>query len=217
MSEPRMLQPTRRLSAGLEVFHDHGTGRSSAWFDFGSRNQLRARFELTFERLGSLSGRRGLDIGCGSGIYMAEALRRGAAHVVGVDPAPGMLELARRRVEQAQRISQITLLEGYFPQTLPEGPFDFAIVIGVLDYVGDPLAFLRAIRGLVSGQTVASFPAPHWLYAPIRELRGRLRGEPVHFYDEPEIRTLAGAAGFGAIDVIRIDGAGADYHTSLAP
>jgi SAM-dependent methyltransferase len=201
----------------LETFHDRGIGDSLGWLDPGWRNRLRARRELTFARLGPLSGRRGLDIGCGSGIYMIEALMRGASHVVGLDPAPGMLEWAHRRIDEAGRLDQITLLEGYFPETLLPGPFDFAIVVGVLDYVNDPVAFLCSVRSLVIGKTVATFPSRHWLYAPLRKLRGRLRREPVYFYDEREILALARSAGFGKVDVMRLDGANADCLACLEP
>ena len=56
------------------------------------------RMELTLDFLGDLSGKSVLDIGCGSGIYMEMALKRGASHVTGIDPAEGMLRLARERV-----------------------------------------------------------------------------------------------------------------------
>ncbi|MEX2113423.1 MAG: methyltransferase domain-containing protein [Pirellulales bacterium] len=206
-----------RFAGALATFDD---GRHSpAWhcFDRRFRHDTFERFALTFERLGDVSGRRGLDVGCGSGHYIAEALRRNARHMVGIDPALGTLELARQRLESLGQIDQVELIVGYFPDSLPTGAFDFAIVMGVLDYVAEPVSFLRALRQVVNGRIVVSFPSKHWLYSPLRKLRYRLRSCSVYFYDEPAIRSIAERAGFGSIDVVKIDGAGLDFHACLAP
>jgi ubiquinone/menaquinone biosynthesis C-methylase UbiE len=48
--------------------------------------------------LGPLAGKRVLDVGCGTGNAALEAARRGA-EVVAIDPAPRLVEVARRRAE----------------------------------------------------------------------------------------------------------------------
>jgi ubiquinone/menaquinone biosynthesis C-methylase UbiE len=164
-----------------------------------------------------MTGRNGLDVGCGSGPYIAEALKRGAAHVTGVDPAPGMLDLTRQRIDRLGKADQLTLLEGYFPTVVPDGKYDFAIVMGVLDYIPEPVPFLSALRERVSGVTAISFPSKHWLRTPLRTIRYRLRKCPVYFYDEAMIRNLGAAAGFSTTDVVKIPGAGMDYHVCFKP
>ena len=72
----------------FDTFYDGKRSRLMQWIDRRYRHDMFARYALTFERLGDLSGKRGLDIGCGSGPYVAEAIKRGAAHVVALDPAP---------------------------------------------------------------------------------------------------------------------------------
>jgi SAM-dependent methyltransferase len=172
---------------------------------------------LTFDRLGDLNHRRGIDIGCGSGPYLAQALRRGAAHMVALDPAPRMLDLTRHRVQKIGQVDRLTTLEGYFPQALPAGRFDFAIVMGVMDYVEDPEAFLRALKGGLAGPAAVSFPGKHWFRTPLRKIRYRLRQCPLYFYDQPSIRSLGSRAGFTAVDIIKIPGTGLDYHVVLRP
>ena len=216
-SLPHSAETADRFAASLDPFYDGQRGLLSQWFDRHRRHDAAARFTLTFERLGDLAGTRGLDIGCGSGLYLAEAIRHGAAHVVGLDAAPGMLELARRRMELLGKLDQITLVEGYFPETVPAGPFDFAIVTGVLDYVAQPAAFLRRLRSILSGKAVVSFPSQHWIRAPLRRFRFRLRNCPVYFYNQRQIRALAAEAGFGAVDLIKMDATPMDYHVCLAP
>jgi 2-polyprenyl-3-methyl-5-hydroxy-6-metoxy-1,4-benzoquinol methylase len=170
---PHSAEAADRFTASLDPYYDGQRSLLSQWFDRHRRHDAAARFALTFERLGELAGKRGLDIGCGSGLYLAEAIRGGAAHVVGLDAAPGMLELARRRMEALGQLDQITLVEGYFPEATPAGPFDFAIVMGVFDYVADPAAFLRRCADFVTACATArctfttSGRFEHWRPRPV--------------------------------------------------
>lgn len=214
---PHSALAADRFAASLDPYYDGQRSLLWQWFDRHRRHDAAARFELTFARLGDLAGKRGLDIGCGSGLYLAEAIRRGAAHILGLDVAPGMLELARGRMEMLGRLERITLAEGNFPETTPAGAFDFAIVMGVLDYVADPAAFLVRLRSILSGRAAISFPSRHWFRAPLRRFRFRLRNCPVYFYNERQIRALAEEAGFSAVDVIKMDAPPMDFHVCLAP
>ena len=135
--------------------------------------------------------------------------------MVGLDPAPGMLALTRRRINGFGQLDKVTLLEGCFPEVRPIGTFDFAIVMGVMDYVADPVSFLRGLRELVSGTAAVSFPSTHWFRTPLRQVRYRLRNCPVYFYDEPLIRSLGRQARFSITDIVKIPGAGMDYHVCL--
>ncbi len=59
---------------------------------------------------GVSDGRRALDIGCGTGSLAIACARRGA-QVTGIDISPHMLDIARRKVEQADLADSITLLQ----------------------------------------------------------------------------------------------------------
>ena len=83
-----------------------------------------------------------LDIGCGAGELLPD-LRRHAplARIVGVDPSPGMLQLARLRqpdvhcaLMDAQRLA------------LRDRAFDVALLAFVLFHLPDPIAGLRELR-----------------------------------------------------------------------
>lgn len=217
MSQPQAGAFFDRFAETFDTFYDARRSPFMQWVDRTYRQDMFERFSLTFERLGDLTGKRGLDIGCGSGPYVSEALRRGAAEVVALDPAPGMLELTLRRVEKLGQLDKITLTEGYFPAVTPPGPFDFSIIMGVLDYVEDPVTFFKGLRGILTGTAAVSFPSKHWFRTPIRKFRYKLRNCPVYFYDERMIRSIGEQAGFGKVDIIKIDGAGMDYHVCLAP
>jgi ubiquinone/menaquinone biosynthesis C-methylase UbiE len=217
MNQPQAGAFFDRFADTFDTFYDGRRSPIMQWIDRRYRHDMFERYALTFERLGDLRGQRGLDIGCGSGPYLVEAIRRGASHVVGLDPALGMLELARKRLEKLGQSDKGEFVTGYFPQVIPKGPFDFAIVMGVLDYVAEPVPFLAALRGILTGRAAVSFPSRHWFRTPIRKFRYRLRNCPVYFYDERLIRSIGREAGFGTVDVIKIDGAGMDYHVCLAP
>jgi 2-polyprenyl-3-methyl-5-hydroxy-6-metoxy-1,4-benzoquinol methylase len=204
-----------RFADACQPLRDAQVTPVSHWHERRHRQELYERFALTFERLGDVAGKRGLDVGCGAGHYLLEALRRGAIHMTGIDPALGTLELVRQQVEALGQIDRVTLVHGEFPQVRPSGAFDFAIVVGVLDYVAEPLAFLQALRAAVRGTSIVTFPSRHWLFGPLRRLRHWSRGGNVHFYNEASIRLLCERAGFSSVDVTKIDGAGLDYHVSL--
>ena len=66
--------------------------RMGYWANRILRKAIFERYRITFEESGDVTGKSILDIGCGSGIYDAEFIRRGAGRVVGVDFSEPMLE-----------------------------------------------------------------------------------------------------------------------------
>jgi SAM-dependent methyltransferase len=214
----RDRRAARFFDAYADTFDSLYDGRRTPfwrWIDQRFRSDMYIRYLWTFERLREFAGRSVLDIGCGSGPYLLEALKRGARVVTGLDPAPQMLALARSRLEVAGVADRARLVEGYFPDARLE-PHEYGIVMGVMDYVEHPEAFLAALPNAVRTAVVLSFPSRHWLRTPIRAVRYRLRRCPVYFYDEEQIRRLVSVAGFPQVDVRKIPGAGMDYHVCLS-
>ena len=197
-------------------FYTGRRGRLFRWLDRRFRRDILVRFARTFEGFGDLRGRTVLDIGCGSGPYIIEALKRGARRVTGLDPAPAMLELVRDRLKGTAYTDRCRLIEGSFPGA-ELNPHDHAIIMGVMDYVADAATFIRALRPLVRISAAISFPSRHWLRTPLRRLRYRLRRCPLYLYDEAGIRRLFDSAGLSKIDLWKIPGAGMDYHVLAYP
>lgn len=107
------------------------------------------------------SGGACVDIGCGTGILTA-ALLEGAApsRIVGIDSAPGFLELARARVSDPR----VTFTQGD-ALALPEAgdAFDLAVSGLVLNFLPDKAAALaEMIRVVRPGGTVGLYV---WDYA----------------------------------------------------
>lgn len=202
-----------------EAFDTIYDGRRSfliQWLDRRFRSDIFVRFALTFKVFGNLAGKTVLDIGCGSGPYVVEAVRRGAKWVTAVDPAPNMLALVRQRLEGSGVADRCSLVRGSFPG-VELGVHDHAIVMGVMDYIANASAFVAALKPLVRVSAAVSFPSKHWFRTPFRRFRYRLRRCPVYFYDETEIKNLCSAAGFRKIEIRKISGAGMDYHVCLTP
>lgn len=201
----------------FDTIYDQKRNPFMRWIDGKFRSDMFLRYALTFEALEPLSGRTVLDVGCGSGPYIVEAFRRGAERVTGLDPAPNMLAMVRQRLAQAAMDeTRCELVPGLFPGA-PVGPHDYAIVMGVMDYVDDASAFLKALRPVVKRLAVLSFPSTHWFRTPFRKVRYNLRHCPVYFYDDIRIRALCQNAGFTEVHIQKIPGAGMDYHVSVRP
>jgi len=199
----------------FDTFYDGQRHYVMRWIDQRFRSDMFIRFARTFELLGNLQEKKVLDIGCGSGPYLAEALKRGAAQAIGLDPAPRMLELARQRIERFGWVDRAIFVEGYFPNDCPPGAYDAVIVMGVMDYMDDAPSFVRRLKQVCTGRAVLSFPSMHWLRTPIRQVRYRLRNCPVYFYDETKLQQLLQQEGITNYQIDKIPGAGMDYVVCL--
>lgn len=204
-----------RFALTFDTLYDGQRNALMRWVDRQFRSDMFVRFARTFELMGDLAGRSVLDIGCGSGPYIVEALRRGALRVTGVDPAGSMLVLARKRVDDGGFCARIELIQSEFP-TANLAEHDFAIVMGVMDYIDDPRAFMTALRPLVKIGASVSFPCRHWFRSRFRRLRYWLRGCPLFFYDVEAIQEICSGAGFRQVLVQKIPGAGMDFHVYVS-
>lgn len=185
--------------------------------DYYFRSDIEIRFKRTFELFGNLKDRTVLDIGCGSGVYLEHALLNGAIKVTGVDPAPRMLEISNERLENESNEKKYELIQGAFPELDIEGKYDHIIIMGVMDYIDNPVVFLSALKHLLKKSAAISFPSYHWFRTPIRKFRYKMRNCPVYFYNEKKIGSLLISSGFPNYVIEKIPGAGMDYHVIVYP
>lgn len=108
-------------------------------------NPVRARFIA--ERT-QLAGARVVDVGCGGGL-LCEALTREGSHVVGIDMAPGMIEVARLHAAQdGLDIDYRLVAADALAETQPGG-FDVVTCMEMLEHVPDPAAMVGCLARLV--------------------------------------------------------------------
>lgn len=204
-----------KAAVSFDTFYDKKRSSFMQWVDRKYRSDIFERFRLAFEALDPIVDKSVLDIGCGSGPYIIEAARRGSSKVVGLDMAQGMLDLAKQRAEAAGCIERCQFVLGMFPQDVPQEKFNYAIVMGVMDYIADPLNFLTVLAQQVTDRAVLSFPSKHWFRTPLRKFRYWLKRCPVYFYEPKQIEDLSKAAGFSNTKIEKIPGAGMDYFVTL--
>jgi SAM-dependent methyltransferase len=96
------------------------------------------------------AGMRVLDVGCGSGELLA-ALRERGARAAGLDPADGMVDVARRRAPDAE------VRQGSWQSVpWPDATFDVVMAVNALQYADDTAAAVaEALRVVRPGGTVA--------------------------------------------------------------
>jgi SAM-dependent methyltransferase len=108
------------------------------------------------------AGSRVLDVGCGSGEFLAMLHRLGAA-TAGTDPAPGMLELARRHSPGADIRSGTAEALPW-----PDASFDVVTAVNSLQFAhSTPDALAEAIRVTVPGGAIA---VANWAEGALNDL-----------------------------------------------
>jgi len=158
------------------------------------RRSMKLRYEETLKGCDPIAGKSVLDVGCGPGHYAVALAERGAAYILGLDFAPEMLELARARAEAAGVAARCRFEPGDFLTYPLTGTFDYAVVMGFMDYVRDPGTVIAKVLRAATEKAFFSFPAAGGLLAWQRRLRYRQRCE-LFLYSEPDLKKLFAATG----------------------
>jgi len=144
---PLERETTERLRAALLGLHPWRKGP----FDlFGVHIDTEWRSDWKWQRLhralAPLTGRRVLDVGCGSGYHCWRMRGAGAAEVIGIDPAP-LFVLQFRALQHYLRQPAVWVLPVGIEQ-VPAGlgAFDTVFSMGVLYHRRSPIDHLQALK-----------------------------------------------------------------------
>ncbi|HSD59382.1 MAG TPA: class I SAM-dependent methyltransferase [Burkholderiales bacterium] len=170
------------------------------------RQAMRVRYEKTIAGCAPVAGKSVLDVGCGPGHYSVALARAGAATVLGLDFAPGMIEIAKRNAKSAGVAERCRFVQGDFLTYPFEQKFDCTVVMGFMDYMRDADSVVRRVLELTAGRAFFSFPADGGILAWQRKLRYRSRCE-LFMYNRAQLDALFGklAPGRHAIEPIGRD------------
>jgi len=104
-----------------------------------------------------------LEAGCGVGAQTVEIAKRSpAAHITSIDLSEMSLREARKAVE-ANRISNVTLLQGdIFKLSFVSESFDYIFLCFVLEHLPNPMDALMALKGVLKPSgTIISIEGDH--------------------------------------------------------
>jgi SAM-dependent methyltransferase len=154
------------------------------------------------ESLALAPGRtRLLEIGCGDGFFLEEALACGFQEVAGVEPSRDAVD--RARPDLRERIRNDLFREGLFP---PDH-FDVACGFQVLDHLVKPRAALAACRTALRPGGLALF-INHDIGAITHRILGErspvIDVEHIYLYDRRTIARLFEACGFEVLRVFSV-------------
>lgn len=115
-----------------------------------------ARLDYIEARAG-LAGRRVLDVGCGGGL-LAEGMARRGARVIGIDLAPGALEVARLHALESGIAVDYRQVAAESLADAEPASFDLVTCLEMLEHVPDPPSIMAALARLVrpGGDVVCS-------------------------------------------------------------
>jgi ubiquinone/menaquinone biosynthesis C-methylase UbiE len=185
------------------------------WLNRSLRASMETRYRNTFASLQPMEGRTVLDIGCGSGRYIFDCLESGAARVTGIDLSEEMIVLTNRALRNCGDVSdRVELIVGDFFKQDFRRTYDYAIVMGVMDYIEDAEGFLRKLNRLVTCRTVLSFPVAESAWTLQRKVRYMVRHCPLYFYSQERLQHLMQGANVRTFSVQRID---RDYFVIAEP
>jgi SAM-dependent methyltransferase len=145
-----------------------------------------------------------LEVGCGGGAFLEDALRSGCK-AAAIDHSSEMVRLAREVNREAINQNRLEIREGDAGSLpYPDGTFTCAVMTGVFGFIEDPLKALSEIRRVLAGGGRLV------LFTGSKELRGTPAApEPMasrlHFYEDQELEELARKAGFDDAEVQRPD------------
>ena len=129
------------LKKNVEVFDADAEGGG---YIYSSNERLSS--ELANDRMTAamiaaydFRGKSVIDLGCGDGTYSVDLASRGAAKVIGVDPAAAAIARARRQADSLNLKNCLFRVGNIYELAIdPTDRFDIAVLRGVLHHLPDP-------------------------------------------------------------------------------
>lgn len=191
----------------FDAIYETRKGPIAAFIDNWWRGVVQKRLELNVEKLKPFEGKKILDVGCGSGRFCIAFAQNGAEKVIGIDFAPGMIEIADKLAAQAGFGEKCEFIVGAFPDDIDDAdaPFDACTGNGFFDYVEHPVPIVTAMKHLTKGKMIMSFPKAVEWRVPLRRFRFWMKGTPLFLYSEAQVRDILARSGVTDFEFIHLD------------
>lgn len=158
------------------------------------RRSMKLRYDKTFEECSPLENKTVIDIGCGPGYYALSFASNGASKVLGIDFSQNMIDLATKKAAEANVDHKCSFIVDDFSRREFDESFDYAVLMGIMDYIEEPSPFLEKVFSITTEKVVISFPRDGGILAWQRKMRYRNRC-PLFMYTEADIKDIFKAAG----------------------
>jgi 2-polyprenyl-3-methyl-5-hydroxy-6-metoxy-1,4-benzoquinol methylase len=191
----------------FDAIYDTKKGAIARLIDNYWRGVVQKRLELNVEYLAPFTGKKILDVGCGSGRFCIAFAQNGAEKVIGVDFARAMIKIADKLATEAGVGDRCEFVVGGFPDAIvaSEGPFDACTANGFFDYIENPVPIITRMRELTNGKLILSFPKAVEWRVPVRRVRFWLKGTPLFLYRESQVRDILAHSGVTNYEFIYLD------------
>ncbi|PYT17037.1 MAG: hypothetical protein DMG59_08605 [Acidobacteria bacterium] len=194
---PQVARFWNQIAQDFDAIYSGNKGPLGRALDHWLRKDIYQRFDWVMDRCGDVRGKSICDIGCGSGRFVVELARRGAAHVTGVDVAPEMLKLARNLAAQQSVEAHCDWVHADVIDWRPTQTYDITIAIGFWDYIAEPPGRLQKIRKFTTDRFLSAWPRFWTWRMPVRKVRLQyISGCPVYFFRKPEVYRILEQSGF---------------------
>jgi SAM-dependent methyltransferase len=151
------------------------------------RGAMYERYKRTISFLNSNEVKTVLDVGCGSGRYAIDLSRNGMK-ITGVDFAKEMLDIAEANSQKLGFDNDF--IEGSYLDVKIEKKHDAAILMGLFDYISNPLDLFLKLKVDTAKYILASFPKSGGVLAWQRKIRYNMRNCQLFYYDKKIIQNL---------------------------
>jgi len=175
------------------------------------RKAMKLRFMKTIQGCHPLKDKKIIDIGCGAGQYEIALAKKGAEHIYAIDFSKEMIDLAKKNVEKAGIEDKCRFDLVNFISDPVSGVFDYAIIMGFMDYVKDPKTVIKKVLSVTKSKVFFSFPVRGGILAWQRKLRYMPRCS-LFFYDKKQILDLFKELDYKSLSIEKI---GRDFFVTV--
>ena len=151
------------------------------------RQSMYERYKRTIEFLTSNDVETVLDVGCGSGRYALDLSRNGMS-ITGVDLAQEMLDIAESN-SQKFGFDNNFILGSYLDVKINQ-KHDAAILMGLFDYISNPVDLFIKLKKDTSKYILVSFPKSGGILAWQRKIRYNRRNCQLFYYTKESLKAV---------------------------
>jgi ubiquinone/menaquinone biosynthesis C-methylase UbiE len=180
----------------FDSFYREGKTIFARLIDRLFRRSMQMRFARVMAGAAPYENTTVLDVGCGTGRYSLALALKGIKNALGMDFAQNMIEEANRLAQQLKVQPLCRFVKADFMQLEIEEPFDHVFAMGVLDYIAEPVPFVKKMVQAAKKSVMISFPAAGGMIQRFRKFKfEEIKKCPLFLYSEEEVRQIAREVG----------------------